>query len=162
MATLYELVEAMKNIEALASSGEVDEQCLKDTWESIDGEIEDKADAYAKTMRNFTADVEAMKKEVERLEARRRSLENTVNRMKEQLYDAMKTCGKQKFKTAIFSFNIAKNPASVVIDDADGIPEKYLIPQPAKIDKQAVKDLLTTGQECEFAHLEQGESLRIR
>lgn len=162
MSTLYELVGAMKDMEGLAVSGEVDEQCLKDTWESIEGEIEDKADAYAKVMRNFTSDAESLKKEVERLEARRKSLENTVNRMKEQLYDAMKTCGKQKFKTAIFSFNIAKNPPSVVIDNADKVPEKYLIPQPAKIDKQAVKDLLVTGEQCDFAHLEQGESLRIK
>jgi len=162
MATLYEITSNIKNLEMLAALGEVDEQCLNDTWESLDGEFEDKADAYAKVMRNFTSDAETLKKEVERLAARRKSLENTVNRMKEQLYDAMKTCGKQMSKTAIFSFNIAKNPAKVVVDDVDKVPDKYLIPQPAQIDKQAVKNFLASGQECDFAHLEQSESLRIR
>lgn len=162
MATLYELVGAMKNLEELASSGEVDEQCLKDTWESINGEIEDKADAYAKVMRNFTSDAEALRKEVERLEARRKSLENTVNRMKEQLYEAMKSCEKPKFKTAMFSFSIAKNPISVVIDNTDKVPKKYKIPQPAKIDKTAIKQLIESGSKCTYAHLEQGESLRIK
>lgn len=160
--TLYEITGSMKNFETLAASDEIDEQCLKDTWESLEGDFEDKADAYAKTMHNFSADIEALKKEMERLEARKNSLENTVKRMKTQLQEAMQTCNKPKFKTAMFSFNIAKNPQNVVIDNADKIPEEYLIPQPAKINKQAIKEFLTTGQQCDFAHLEQGTSLRIR
>lgn len=162
MATLYELVETMKNLEAIAAEGEIDDQCLQDTWESLEGEFEDKADAYAKVMRNLKGDIELLKKEEARLEARKKSLEKNIDRMMNQLLESMKECNKTKFKTAMFSFNVAKNPESVVIVNEDKVPKKFLIPQPAKINKTAIKEFINGGGKCTYAHLEQGESLRIK
>jgi hypothetical protein len=71
----------------------------------------------------------------------------------------MRATGKTKFKTDLFSFNIQKNPARLVITGE--VPEKFLIPQDPKVDNKAIKELLKQ-QELPFAHLEQSESLRIR
>ena len=77
----------------------------------------------------------------------------------------LQATGKTKFKTALFSFGIQKNPAAVVIDEGyiKNIPDRFLIPQDPQIDKKAIKEALKAGEDLEgIAHLEQTESLRIK
>ena len=47
MSKLYELKENWKQVQEMLYEEEIDEQCILDTLESIEGEIEDKADSYA-------------------------------------------------------------------------------------------------------------------
>ena len=74
----------------------------------------------------------------------------------------MKLTGKTKFKSGMFNFAIQKNQESVNITDERIIPEDFLIQQPPKIDKTALKELLKNGVEIPGAELKQTESLRIR
>ena len=109
--------------------------------------------------------IEKIKAEKNRLSDRQKSIENNIENMKSNLQKAMVLTGKTKFSTSLFNFNIAKNPPSVIIDDESKIPQEYLIPQPAKIDKTAIKNLLknlSDNDKITFAHLEQKESLRIK
>ena len=99
--------------------------------------------------------------EIERLKARKDVISNNADRVKKYLEKAMIDTGKRKFKTALFGFNIQKNPASVVIDQEDKIPEEYWIKQDPKLDKALLKKWLKDNPE-DFAHLEQSEGLRIR
>ena len=73
---LYELAEQWDAVFNMMEDGETDEQVILDTLQSIDGEIEDKADNYAKLIKNIHADTEILKAEEERLYQRRKSLEN--------------------------------------------------------------------------------------
>ncbi|MGN1174073.1 MAG: siphovirus Gp157 family protein, partial [Roseburia sp.] len=90
------------------------------------------------------------------------AMNNNADRIKKNLEKAMIATGKEKFKTTLYSFGIQNNTASVVIDDDASIPKEYRIPQPDKIDKKAIGDFLKAGNEVNFAHLEQSQSLRIR
>ena len=69
--------------------------------------------------------------------------------------------GKEKFKTPLFNFNIQNNPPSAQVDEKQ-VDEKYLIPQPPKVDKKAIITDLKEGKEVKGAVLTQGRSLRIR
>lgn len=165
MATLYELTDDYMMLLEMAEDPEVDLDVLADTMEGISGEIEEKADGYARVIRELDAKAAAVKAEVERLTARRQSLENAARRIKDTLQMAMIATGKTKFKTDLFSFGIQKNPASVVMDEQyiENIPEEYLIQQEPKLDRAKIKEDLKAGKDLEgIAHLEQGESLRIR
>ena len=162
MNTLYELTSEYLQLLEMAEDPDVDLQTIADTMEAIGGEIEDKADGYARVMKQIEANAAGIKAEIDRLTARKTSMENNVKRMKETLQAAMEATGKKKFKTALFSFEIQKNPASLKIDDPDAVPENFLIPQPPKVDSAAIKDALKAGAMYNFAHIEQGESLRIR
>ena len=99
--------------------------------------------------------------EIERLKARKDVISNNADRVKKYLEKAMIDTGKRKFKTALFGFNIQKNPASVVVDQEDKIPEEYWIKQDPKLDKASLKKWLKDNS-ADFAHLEQSEGLRIR
>lgn len=162
---LYELTEQYKALEDMAYDPEVDEQVLKDTMEGLWGEIEEKADGYAKIISGMKYDIEALKAEEERLNARRKALESRVKCLKDNLEFNMREMGKTKFKTDLFSFNIQKNGGlqPLVIDGClDDIPGRFLIPQPPVPNNEAIRSLLAEKQ-VEWAHLEpRGESLRIR
>lgn len=162
---LYELTEQWETVFNMMEDGETDEQVIFDTLESIEGEIEDKADNHAKMIRNLQANAEVLKAEEERLYKRRKSTENHIQRLKDNLQANLEFIGKTKFKTDLFSFSISKNggkqPLSIT-DNLDEIPGKYLIPQPPKVNNDAVRELLK-DKEVEWAHLEPyGRHLNIR
>jgi hypothetical protein len=163
MARLYDLTADFLKLKELAQDPDVDPEVLADTMEGLDYEIEVKADNYAKIIRELTADSEAYKAEIDRFTARKKTVDNNIARLKKSLEAAMIATNKRKFKTELFSFNIQKNQASVVIDDESKIPAEYLIEQDPKIDKTKLKEDLNNGVDLQgVAHLEQSESIRIR
>lgn len=165
MNTLYELTDQYQIIMDMLYDGETDEQLVMDTLESIDGEIKDKADNYAKIIRMMLADAEILKDEETRLYARRKSLEMRAQRMKDNLQANLEFIGKTKFKTALFSFSVAKNGGKQPLEITENlgeIPGKYLIPQPPVPDKEAIRQLLAE-KEVDWAHLAPyGKHLNIR
>ncbi len=160
--TLYELTADFQRLYELADDPDIEEDVWIDTMEGIDGAIEDKADGYACVIKSIMAEAKAIKEEEARLKQRRAVMEHRVDEMKAALQQAMQETGKTKFKTLRFSFGIQKNPAAVVI--TGDVPEEFLIPQEPKVDVAGIKEMLKASADgtCEYAHLEQGESLRIR
>ena len=160
--TLYELTDDYMEVASMIDDPDVDPQTIADTLESIGGEIEDKAENYAKVIANATAEADGLAKEIERLARRKKAIETNARRVKDTLQNAMVVTGKTKFKTPLFSFGIQKNPASLEIAEGTTIPERYLIPQEPKVDKAAIKAALKDGEVIDGCTLVQGESLRIR
>lgn len=162
---LYDLTEEYAALQDMLYDPEVDEQTIQDTIEAVWGEIEDKAEGYAKIIMDMKADAEILKEEENRLAARRRHLEARSQYLKDTLEANMRAVGKTKFKTALFTFNIQKNGGlqPLVIDGLiDDIPGEFLIPQPPVPNNEAIRKLLAEKQ-VDWAHLDpRGESLRIR
>lgn len=155
---LYELSVAFQEVQNM----ELDTEVMKDTLDSINDAIENKAENIAKLIRNLESDVSAYKEEEDRLKTKRQATENKVKWLKTYLEDNMKLTGKTKFKSGMFNFSIQKNPASVNITDERIIPEEFLIQQPPKVDKTSLKEALKNGIEIPGAELKQTEGLRIR
>ena len=162
MSSIYELTGEWLRAYDLIDAEEFDEDVLIETLEQIEEDIEDKADSYAKLMKNLTAEAEGLKKEEERLYARRKAKENAVSRMKKSLQDSMEATGKTKFKTELFSFNIQANQPSVILDkEVSELPEEFQ-KVTVEANKTAIKEALKKGERFDFAHLEESASLRIR
>lgn len=157
---LYELTDEMIQLMEMLADGE-DPEVIRDTMESLNYEIEAKADGYAKIIRNLTGDIAAIDAEIERLNKAKKAKENSIGWLKQNLEDSMIRLGKEKFKTQLFSFGIQNNPPKLIIDDPTGIPKEFLIPQEPKVDNAKIKDLIKNSP-VNWAHLEQGRSLRIR
>ncbi len=162
MSTLYILTGEYLQLLEMASDPTVDEDCLQDTMEAISGEIEEKAENYAKIIRSLEVNVDGIDAEIKRLTEYKKTMNNNVDRMKKALQSSMEATGKVKFKTQLFSFGIQNNPARLVVDDISKVPERFLIPQEPKVDNTAIKNALKDGAEFDFARLEQTKSLRIR
>lgn len=174
MANIYELTGQFLQLLDMLEDEEVDEQVIMDTLESVDYEIEDNADGYAKIIKALEADVDGIQKENDRLTSRKKTYENRIKWLKQNLEMCMRATGKKKFTTDLFSFNIQKNGGKrkLTIDvDVENIPEEYRIKQPDAVNGDKLREYLKEngfeGQDgslnCEWCHLEpQGESLRIR
>lgn len=163
--TLYEVAQDYLQIMAMMEDPELDPQTLADTMEAVEGELEIKAENYAKVMKNLEADVSGIKAEIDRLSERKKTIEKNIKRMKENLQNAMEITGKTKFKTELFSFGVRTNAPAVVMDEQyiENIPERFLKYSEPTINKVAIKEAIQKGEDLEgVAHLEQTKSLMIK
>lgn len=164
MATIYELSGDYLRLLEMAEDPEMDPVAFADTLEGLEGEIEIKAEGYAKVIKELDKDGAGLDNEIKRLQAKKTTIANSIDRMKKALEQSMIITGKTKFKTELFSFGIQKNPPSVELDEEhlELIPIEYLIPQDPKPDKNRMLQELKEGKELSFARLKYTESLRIR
>lgn len=156
---LYDLSQNYRQVLDLIEEG--DERFL-DTLESIDEAIEDKVENYGKLIKSVEAGIEGLKAEEKRLAERRKFMENSVKRMKENVEQSMISTGKKKIKGPLFTFTIQKNPPSVEVIEERHIPQGFWIPQEPKLNKKELLEELKLGHEVPGVELKQSESLRIR
>lgn len=164
MFSIYELTEDYIKLLSMAEDPDIEEEVFLDTLEGIEGALEDKAEGYAKVMRQLETNASGLDAEIKRLQERKTLVTKNVERMKKTLQTMMEATGKTKFKTELFSFNVQNNPPSLVLDseDIETIPMEYLVPQDPKIDKTKIKADIKAGKEITFAHMEATKSLRIK
>ena len=160
--TLYELTGEYLSLLEMAEDEAIDQDTLMDTMEAIGGELEDKADGYAKIISQLAGDAESIKKQIERLTAMKDRIEGNITAMKKSLEAAMIATGKKKFKTQLFSFNIQKNAPSLDLLDEDMVPDMFRVPQPDKIDRRAALNFIKDNGPTAWGKMKQTESLRIR
>lgn len=165
MPTMYDLTADYMAVLDMATNPDIEPQAIMDTLEAIEGEIEIKAENTAIIMKELEAEAAKIKVEEQRLNARRKLLENNVERLKNGLENAMKATGKTKFKTTLFSFGIQKNGGKipVIVDvECSELPDDLVtITEKPNID--AIREYIEQNPESKFAHFgERGESLRIK
>ncbi len=162
--TLFDLVGEMQELYEIAHDPEVDEQIWNDTFEAVDGEFEDKAEKYACCIAKLLGDDAFLATQEARIAAQRKTIKNSVSRIKSRLQEAMVLTGKVKFKTPLWSFSIRKNAPAVVLDtNIDNIPKQYLRYAEPTVDKKQLKEDIINGEKLDgIAHLEASESLIIK
>lgn len=161
--TLYELTGQFLELLEMAEDEDISSDALKDTMEAVGIEFEEKAENYAKVIKQLQMEADGYKAEADRLMEKKKIVEANIERIKKNLERSMIATGKKKFKTGLFSFGIQKNAPSIDLLDEEHVPEEYRIPQPDKIDKKAILDFLKeTNEPVEWATMKQTESLRIR
>ena len=166
MATLYELKGDYLMLLEMAEDPDTDVEVLADTLESLDYEIEEKADAYVAVIGELNADVEKIDAEIKRLTARKKLISGNVDRIKQNLQDTMTAIGKKKIKTPLHAISVVKNGGKtpVVVDsvDIEELPEAFVKIEKS-IDKTMIREYLESGEELPYARFgEQGYHLTIR
>lgn len=171
MRTLYEMTDELLKLMNFLYDEDADEEKLLQLCGEVEMEIEDKADGYAKIIKELDGTIKALYEEEKRLRSRKSSLKNRQALLKHNLEESMKAIGKTKFKTDLFSFNIQKNPVSVLIVNEgafiaqcqkDGRDDLLRFREP-EINKTALKDaMLKDGEYFEGAELIRTEGLRIK
>ncbi len=162
MSNLYKLTNDYETVLNMLYDEDADEEMILDTLEAIEGEIEDKANNYAKIIKELEAKQNARKEEAKRLTESAKVFENRVKALKSNLFNSMKATGKTKFATDLFSFNIAKNGGKQTLTIDGDVPEEYT-KTITENDTDKIRQALEKGEKLTFAHLEpRGESLRIK
>ena len=165
MANIYELTNELSLLWDLMENGELEDEVLIGAFDVAKEDLADKLEGYCKFIKNLESDIQGLKAEEERLNARRKTMENTVSRCKDAMKFALNTAGEKKIACGTFTVAVQNNAPSVVLDEQyiENIPEEYLVPQEPKIDKKKIKADIDAGKDLSgIAHLETGVSLRIR
>ncbi|MCC0830992.1 siphovirus Gp157 family protein [Staphylococcus capitis] len=161
MSSLFNLKDNYKQVYELIVEQE-DEQILKDTLDSINDALEDKADGYVAVIKSLETDNNAIDEEIKRLKQRKTSNENGIKRLKETLQQVMEETGKEKFKTALNSYSIANNPPSLEVKDKNVVPKEFFTEQEPKLNKKELLKAVKEGLEIKGIELKQSRSLRVR
>lgn len=162
MSNLYQLTNNYETVLNMLYDEDADEQMILDTLEAIEGEIEDKADGYAKIIKELEAKRNARKAEAKRLTDSASVFDNRIKSLKQNLFNTMKQTGKTKFATDLFSFNIVKNGGKQSLTIDGEVPKEYT-KTITENDTDKIRQALENGENLPFAHLEpRGESLRIK
>src|SRR5574337_1302668 len=163
---LYEIEARYHAALALLYDEDTPEDVALDTIDSVEGEMEVKAEAYAAIIGNLEHLAAGIREAEKRQAERRKSLEAKAERLRQRLLDAMVGGGIPRFETPRFRISVRANPEKVVIDDEAAIPAIYLREIPAKYEpdkslmraamKGQTRDL---GQEFELG---QAPTVRFR
>ena len=157
------LYEISNNIQELLNMiDDIDDATFNDTMESLQLELHDKADNYAKVIKVLEGEINTIKNEVERLGAMKSARENKIKWLKSNLEEAMIHAEDKKFKTELFTFGIQRNPAKITVETEEFIPLDYYIDQKPKLDNAKLKEDLKLGKIIKGVSLVQGEGLRIK
>lgn len=161
MLSLYDMTEEWKSVFDMLLDPEIPEEAIFDTIEMIEADMDTKADSYAKIIKSMDGDTAQIDEEIKRLQSRKNSIGKRKALMEQRLFETMKTTGRTKFKTALFSYNIQKNGGAAPVELTGTVPAEWL--KPGEPDKKKIREYLESGNELDFATLgERGESLRIR
>lgn len=138
---MYDYSEAYLRIEDMFLNGELDEETYKDTMESIGDDAAEKAENLAKMIDNFAADEAKLKEEVAKLQAKRKTLNNSIAFLTNELEVFHKVSGVKQ--AGLYKLKYRKLPASVDVFDEEALPEAYfrVKKEPNKVDiKKALQD----------------------
>ena len=156
--TLFEIKEQFRSLMEL----DLDEQTLSDTLESLEFDLEEKADNIAYIIKTLKAEADAIKNEVKALQERAKSKEINADRLTDYLLNTMLDLGKSKIETTRNVIAIKKNPPSVVTL-TDFYNEEYMKEiVEIKLDKAKLKEDLKAGIKVDGAWLVQQERLEVK
>lgn len=163
---LYELTnkyqELLNYLQSVDVTDEEQAESFKNTLESLDGAIEDKAENIVHVLQQLKYDEESVNKEISRLQAKKRALNNNQRNLKDYLKDTMEFTGKTKIKSPLFSIWVQKNRPSVIVEDIDKIPKEFIREKTTtSVDKTELAKVLA-DQKIAGARLETTTGVRFR
>ena len=166
MPKLYELTNLYNDVWDALNDPDANWDAAEELLKGIEDQFDTKIESCAKAVRSMEAEAQGAKTEAERLENRARALENKVKGLKNYMLTEMKTSGREKIRTDLFTIATQKSPVSLIVHEeaTASIPDKFWITIPAtrKLDNQVIKDALVGGETVPGCELHQGWHLRIR
>ena len=165
MASLYELSAGYATLVDAYDTAETDQERedILNLLAEAEGDIEGKAENYAKLIRMKEEEAKAFKAEADRLTKRRQAAENLVSRLKAGMLDSMKLTGATEIKTSIGKWRVQLNPVSCEVVNIDAVPMQYHIKQEDKIDRKGLIDhYKQTGELVAGVEYKQEPGIRFR
>lgn len=160
MSNLYELSADVLQLQEMLEN-DPENEAIQDTLEALSGELELKATAYCKVIKNMEGNLESFKNEIDRLSKKKKNLENSILRLKQALFNAMQVTGTDKIKGDLFTLRIQNNAPQLPKDlDVNQVPIDFLIERDYDIDRRKLLAAIKNG-EVDGIALEVKQSLRI-
>ncbi len=162
--SLYKLADEFLAAANQLADLDLPPEAIKDTLESLSGDLEVKAVNVAMFVRGLDATIDAMKAAEKDMATRRKAAESRQKAVTEYLLEQMKRTGIDRIDAPQLTLSIRANPAAVEVFDAAQVPADYMAPpkpQEPTPDKTRIKDALKLGLEVPGCRLVTGTRLHI-
>lgn len=166
---LYELSKDYENLILAIENGDIPEEAIADTLESIELMLDEKADNIACWIKQLTAEAEAIKAEEDKLKARRTAKLNRAERLTEYLAECLTNAGRTKIETARNVISFRKTPPKVVFDDEKKFIEWAMDNADAllnygkpTVNRTAIKAAIESGADIAGVRIESSQNLAIK
>lgn len=155
---LYELTKAYNDIKEL----DLTEEEINALLDNVEGSIEEKVENTIYVMKENEGVVDAIDKEIARLNDMKKSLSAKNDTLKRYIDSSMQIIGKDKLNAGLFKISYRKS-SSVVVTDESLIPEQFMkiVPETKKVDKVSLKKWMK-DHEVEGAVIEEKQNLQIK
>lgn len=164
MPSIYELKTEFDKLWMILEEELVDDDALLGAFETAQEDLAIKLENCCKYIKNQEALIEGLKKEKKRLNAKQKSAENAIERLKKLMKDAVEASGDKKIPCGTFTVAIQKNPPKLIldVDSVYDIPEEFLKYAEPEVKSKEALDAIKGGASFKWCHSVQEDSLRIR
>jgi hypothetical protein len=100
----------------------------------------------------------ALKDRVDEMNQRLERYRSRAQAKRDVITEVMQFAELQRLEASVATVSLTRKPASLVVTDAHEIPADYWLPQPAKLDRQALTTALRAGQTVTGAYLDDGDT----
>ncbi len=153
---LYKLNEQYQEALRFFEDNDIDQQCVTDTLEALEGEIKGKCLSVAMMIETLEASASAKSEVAKRQAARAKAEKTQAEWLRKYLADQVKSMGISKLDNDQITLRLNKPRKRVIIDNENDLPDSVMVVK-TSVDKTAVKRLLDSGEGLSGAHLEDGD-----
>lgn len=165
MASIYELTSKQKELMDLVESGDISSEDAADTFEGMQGELNDKINDYLFVRRDMLDTISNIEAEVERLSELKKVKQNQVKALTERLKNNLEGVNQTKFDTGLFKGHFRNGGKSLKVHKSDMIPDKFVKTSiTEKVDAAQLKKAIESGEvtlSSDIAEIVTGESSLI-
>lgn len=156
---LYETTQAMRELHDLVDTGELTQEQIADTMESLDYDFNDKAEAALKVRQHLLYNVANIDKEIERLQALKAAPQNNAQRIADYIKQNMLLLKKDKMDLGLFKLTLRKASQKLGIINEDNVPDMFwtIIPATRKLNKPLLLQEAKTIGNLPFVELVDSE-----
>ena len=141
---------------------DIDEETLSDTLEGMTS-LHEKLAAVIRSQQHDSDISKALKERIGVMRDRLKRFESRIEKKRELVTYVMECADIRKLNEPDFSASLRLVPPSLHVSDEKEIPEDYWIPQPPKLDRQALLTQLKNNQSVPGASLTNGaQTVSIR
>lgn len=170
--TLHDIGDAQDILDSFLLEFEGEEtKEIADLWEQLQGQRDEKIERWGLWLRGQSLQADLIKAEEDRLRARRKTIENAIERGKAALQINMERLGVEKVKGKLLTVSIQKNPPAVTCENPQAVFEgkqgDLFATREERVDfrlnRDAVLAAWKAGQDVPAGVIvTQGQSLRLR
>ena len=160
---LYELATEYEIAKQEIQEAGLDPQTLADTLDGLAWDFEQKIEKVALYRRGLAKEAELIKDEIERLQARKKSLDSESDWLKGYILTNMQNTGINKVKTPMITVSKMKGRESLKVDCDLSKLSPHFVEISYKPNKANLKKFIESGQTLEGVYLETGpDTIQVR
>lgn len=125
MRPLYEIANEYQSIaSSISDSDEITVEQIE-ALDQVSEDVKQKAVNIGALIRNLEVEANSINDAIVKMESRQISVNKKIEHLKEYLKLNLERCELKEVKSPMFDIKIKINPAAVVIQDIQSIPDKY-------------------------------------